>query len=494
MPGIGSLPAASPSAGAEILPRPNQAPRRSRRFQRKRVGRESALDGSEEPASSSSAWKSSAPPCAGRAQTSSRVKSGTISWMRQGRDSCVGVREPHVDPPIHTLSYGSLGSPLASVNTVPYRYADGQGPDSTRRLDRRGAAGAGGRRPGRRPGRGAGRVPRGLQGRLLLALQGSPGAARRDARHLGEERSSRTSSPRSRASRATRGRSCSTSSSWPPPRRPFAVELALRDWSRRDSEVADAAAPGRQPAHGVPALAVRAVLRRRGRRRGPQHARLLALHRQLLHRSPSIRAGAGARCCSSRSTACSASRGANDDRRDRPRYVIAATGRTGEVEVGQGVDGDVGKGGDRLAVGPLDLARLLRPGVEDDGGDLEAGGAGGLDRQQGVVDRAEAGARRRSPAGSRGRRRGRGRGRRGRAGPAGRRRPRRRARRRPSAAARAACAQALRVDLLAGQRRGEVGRGRRPVAVGGDLARRSGSSRRRGAAARGRSRPPRRGR
>ena len=39
----------------------------------------------------------------------------------------------------------------------------------------------------------------------------------------------------------------------------------------------------------------------------------------------------------------------------------------------------------------LDLGRLVGPGGEDDRGDLEAGGAGRLDRQQRVVDRAEAG-------------------------------------------------------------------------------------------------------
>ena len=32
-----------------------------------------------------------------------------------------------------------------------------------------------------------------------------------------------------------------------------------------------------------------------------------------------------------------------------------------------------------------------RPGGEDDGGDLQSGGAGGFERQQGVVDRAQAG-------------------------------------------------------------------------------------------------------
>ena len=56
--------------------------------------------------SSSSAWKSSAPPCTGRAQTSSRVKSGAISRMRQGRDSCAAFGSLMLDPSIHTMSYG----------------------------------------------------------------------------------------------------------------------------------------------------------------------------------------------------------------------------------------------------------------------------------------------------------------------------------------------------------------------------------------------------
>src|SRR4029077_2666628 len=140
LPGIGSLhaPSSQPlSIGAEILPRPNQLPRRSRTRHRARVGRDSHLAGSNEAAISSSAWKSSAPPCTGRAQTSSRVKSGVISRIRQGRDSCAvfGSLMPILHP------YGfvwMLGGPLASVNTVPYRYVDGERPDSTRRMGRRG--------------------------------------------------------------------------------------------------------------------------------------------------------------------------------------------------------------------------------------------------------------------------------------------------------------------------------------------------------------------
>jgi hypothetical protein len=91
VPGMGSLPAASSPPlliGAEILPRPNQLPRRSRTRHRTRVGRDSQLAGSPEVITSISVWKSSAPPLTGRAQTFSRVKSGAISRIRQGRNSC----------------------------------------------------------------------------------------------------------------------------------------------------------------------------------------------------------------------------------------------------------------------------------------------------------------------------------------------------------------------------------------------------------------------
>src|SRR6266498_1891960 len=46
----------------------------------------------------------------------------------------------------------------------------------------------------------------------------------------------------------------------------------------------------RQPAHGLPALAVRCLLPRRVRRRGPLHGLLLAVDRQPLHRRRSRRA------------------------------------------------------------------------------------------------------------------------------------------------------------------------------------------------------------
>ena len=135
---------------------------------------------------------------------------------------------------------------------------------------------------------------------------------------------------------------------------------------------------------------------------------------------------------------------------------------------GSGVDLDLAEAGDRGAVVALDLARLGGPGGEDDGGDLEPGGAGGLDRQQGVVDRAEA----------------------GRGGDdhgvaevggqvadqvAGRERHQQAAdpladdRLGAGGGGRRGGAQPLGLDLLAGQRRRQVRRGRRAVAVGRDL-------------------------
>jgi hypothetical protein len=59
------------------------------------------------------------PPGVGSAQTSSSLKSGTISRMRQGRDSCTAFGSLMSSLlSIHTMSYGSLTPPLASVNTL----------------------------------------------------------------------------------------------------------------------------------------------------------------------------------------------------------------------------------------------------------------------------------------------------------------------------------------------------------------------------------------
>ena len=101
----------------------------------------------------------------------------------------------------------------------------------------------------------------------------------------------------------------------------FAVELALRDWSRRDGDVAERLRRVDNRRMGYLRSLFGAVLRRRGRRRGPQHAGLLAVHRQLLHRRPSTVTRPGPRCCSSRSTDCSASRGTDAGSTSRPVLV-----------------------------------------------------------------------------------------------------------------------------------------------------------------------------
>ena len=191
---------------------------------------------------------------------------------------------------------------------MPYRYVGGQGPDPTR-------AHGSTRRCRRSPTGGPDAVrvealaasPRGLQGRLLLALQGSPGAARGDARHLGEGRvedviarvESRAGRPAGQAAAALRARPVGRlrgragAPGLVAPRRDVAKRLRRVD-NRRMEYLRSLFA---QFCAG------------RGRRRGPQHAGLLAADRQLLRRGASTVTGPGPRCCSSRSTGCSASRG-----------------------------------------------------------------------------------------------------------------------------------------------------------------------------------------
>jgi hypothetical protein len=139
-----------------------------------------------------------------------------------------------------------------------------------------------------------------------------------------------------------------------------------------------------------------------------------------------------------------------------------------EVDAGQRVDLHLAQRGDRLAVGALDRGRLLGPGGEDDRSDVEARRPRRLERQQRVVDRAQA----------------------GRGGDDERQAERKRevahqaaGRQRHEQAADALADQrvgvrrgrprggdqALRVDLLARQLRRQVRRHRRPVAVGRDL-------------------------
>jgi hypothetical protein len=55
------------------------------------------------------------------------------------------------------------------------------------------------------------------------------------------------------------------------------IDLAIRDWSRRDATVGERLATRRQPTNEVPALALRWLLRRRGRRRGTLHGRHVAV-------------------------------------------------------------------------------------------------------------------------------------------------------------------------------------------------------------------------
>ena len=56
----------------------------------------------------------------------------------------------------------------------------------------------------------------------------------------------------------------------------MAVDLAVRDWGPARAGGRRAPPAHRQPADGLPALAVRRLLPGRGRRRGPLHALLLA--------------------------------------------------------------------------------------------------------------------------------------------------------------------------------------------------------------------------
>src|SRR4028119_1225390 len=79
---------------------------------------------------SSSIEKSWGPPCAGRAQTSSSVKSGAISRIRQGRDSCAafGILMLILDPYGSYISFlisppfsGSTGT-LTDVQSVRARW------------------------------------------------------------------------------------------------------------------------------------------------------------------------------------------------------------------------------------------------------------------------------------------------------------------------------------------------------------------------------------
>jgi hypothetical protein len=101
-PGIGSWPAASSQ--------PNQLPRRCRTPKSTRIAGEPPWAGSSEAMTSSSIGKSPAPPYTGRAQTSSSVKSGAISRMRQGRVSCTAFGSLMLIPDPYDTVWMMLGT------------------------------------------------------------------------------------------------------------------------------------------------------------------------------------------------------------------------------------------------------------------------------------------------------------------------------------------------------------------------------------------------
>ena len=84
VPGIGSRP--GDSSAAEMRPRPNHLPRTSRTPHSTRVATESASPARADASQSTTSSNSSAVPSAGSPQTSSTVKSGAISRIRQGRE------------------------------------------------------------------------------------------------------------------------------------------------------------------------------------------------------------------------------------------------------------------------------------------------------------------------------------------------------------------------------------------------------------------------
>ena len=155
--------------------------------------------------------------------------------------------------------------------------------------------------------------------------------------------------------------------------------------------------------------------------------------------------------------------------RAQPRPIAGQPFGSREVERRQRLDLDVAERRDRLAVRRSTAVGASGQGVSTTTATVEPGRPRGLEREQGVVDRAEAGRRGDRRAAGRGRRRGRAPGSRRRAGRAGRRRPRRRARRRLGGRRAPRCEQPVAVDLLARQLRGQVRRDRRTVAIGGDL-------------------------
>ena len=156
----------------------------------------------------------------------------------------------------------------------------GQNENSPRRLGRRWTPSPRDRRPGCDPGRGARREPSGSPGAASTGTSRRRGHSRRDAGHLGEggrrrrdhdrrgpagrsEREAAAAVRTGRVGRARRG-------------------LAVREWARRDDDVA---ARVHSSTTAAPTTCARCsgVLPRRGRRRGPVPAGVLDVHEELLH-------------------------------------------------------------------------------------------------------------------------------------------------------------------------------------------------------------------
>ncbi len=138
---------------------------------------------SRETTLSSSVWKSSAPPCTGRAQTSSTMKSGAISRIRQGRDLCAAFGSL-MRTSIRPASCKCSGWPRGSRGMAPSR----RGPRSRRTQP-------GHRRRSSRPSR-----PRPRRHRFVHLPSPSPGAPFPPRRMLAAVESTRL--PRRRSTQA----------------------------------------------------------------------------------------------------------------------------------------------------------------------------------------------------------------------------------------------------------------------------------------------------
>ena len=161
--------------------------------------------------------------------------------------------------------------------------------------------------------------PSGCRRAASTGTSRSPGAARRDARHLGEGRGrGRHRARRERAGRPA-GEAAAPLRAGPIGRfRRRAGAPGLVAAGRRGRR---AAAPGRQPAHGVPALAVR-----RSSARTRRTSRLAACSPSRCSSAatsspPGTLTRPGPRCCSSRSTDCWSESWELTPARERPVLV-----------------------------------------------------------------------------------------------------------------------------------------------------------------------------